>query len=377
MATNFKELDSKYYMPAFSREMMIVRGKGSHVWDSTGKKYLDLVAGIAVCSTGHCHPEVTAAIVKQAQILIHCSNLYYIPGQAELAEKLSKASELGKVFFTNSGAESNDAALKLARITTGRKNFVSFEHDFHGRTIGSLACTHKPEIRVPFEPLGIPCEFAPYGDLEKVKELVTKDTAGVIFEPVQGETGVIIPPNDFLPGIRDICDDAGALMICDEVQTGMGRTGKWFAYQHTKVRPDIISLAKGIASGFPMGAIIAKEGVEFQKGQHGSTFAGSPLACAAANATFDVLQKTLPSVEKKGERFKTKLDSKLDPRVLGLMIGFTAGDNAQKIAKYCLENNVLVNVAGGENIRLVPPLTIEPRDIDTAVKVINEAVNSV
>ena len=230
-----KELDEKYYMPAFGRDMEIVLGKDCHVWDSTGKKYLDLVAGIAVCSTGHCHPAVTTAICKQAQTLIHCSNLYYVPGQAELAEKLSKASGLGKVFFGNSGAEANDAAMKLAIRATGRHEFVSFEHDFHGRTVGSLACTHKPAIREPFEPLGIPCKFSPYGDIEALKEFVTKKTAAVILEPIQGETGVIIPPDDFLPGVRDICDDAGALMICDEVQTGMGRTGKWFAFQHSSI----------------------------------------------------------------------------------------------------------------------------------------------
>lgn len=372
---NFKELDEKYYMPAFGRDMMIVRGNGSYVWDSEGNKYLDLVAGIAVCSTGHCHPEVSAAICKQANVLIHCSNLYYVPGQAELAEKLSKASGLGKVFFSNSGAEANDAAIKLAKVRTGRSEFVSFEHDFHGRTIGSLACTHKPGIREPFEPLGIPCKFGPYGDLEALKELVTKKTAAVIFEPVQGETGVIIPPSDFIPGIRDLCDDTGALMICDEVQTGMGRTGKWFAYQHAKVEPDIISLAKGIASGIPMGAIIAKDGVEFTKGEHGSTFAGGPIACAAGNATFNVLQKALSQVTKMGEKFRQGLID-VNPRVIGLMVGFTAGEKAPKIAEYCKEHGVLVNVAGGENIRIVPPLTIQMKEIDSAVKVINEAVSS-
>jgi acetylornithine/N-succinyldiaminopimelate aminotransferase len=192
-----KELDEKYYMPAFGRDMEIVRGKGSYVWDSTGKKYLDLVAGIAVCNTGHCHPAVTGAICRQAQTLIHCSSLYYIPGQAEFAAKLSAASGLGKVFFGNFGAEANDGAIKLAIRSTGRHEFTSFEHDSHGRTVGSLACTHKPDIRVPFEPLGIPCTFIPYGAVEALKGCVTKKTTAVIFEPIQGETGVIIPPNDF------------------------------------------------------------------------------------------------------------------------------------------------------------------------------------
>ncbi|MDV0444434.1 acetylornithine/succinylornithine family transaminase [Methanorbis rubei] len=371
-----KDLDAKYYMPAFGRNMEIVRGKGSHVWDSTGNKYLDLVAGIAVCSTGHCHPAVTAAICKQAQMLIHCSNLYYVPGQAELAAKLSKASELGKVFFSNSGAEANDAAIKLAIRHTGRHEFVSFEHDFHGRTVGSLACTHKPAIREPFEPLGVPCKFSPYGDLEALKSVVTKKTAAVIFEPIQGETGVIIPPEDFIPGIRDICDDAGALMVCDEVQTGMGRTGKWFAFQHSSVKPDIISFAKGVASGIPMGGIIARDGLEFTAGEHGSTFAGGPIACAAGLATFDVIKSALPRVAAKGERFRSGLAG-LNPRARGLMVGFTAGEKAPAIADYCREHGLLINVAGGVNVRLVPPLIIENREIDQAVGIINEAADSV
>ncbi len=372
---NYKELDAKYYMPCFGRTMEIVKGSGCNVWDSEGNKYLDLVAGIAVCSTGHCNPVVVDAICKQAHELIHCSNLYYVPGQAELAEKISKASGLGKVFFGNSGAEANDAAIKLAKIRTGKKNFVSFTHDFHGRTIGSLAVTHKPAIREPFEPLGTPCVFPEYGDLEALKSAVTKDTAGVIFEPIQGETGVIIPNNDFLPGIRDICDDAGAMMICDEVQTGMGRTGKWFAFQHSNIKPDIISIAKGIASGVPMGAIVARDGLEFEKGEHGSTFAGGPIACAAGNATYGVIESVLPGLAAKGQLFKEGL-SRFNPRVRGLMIGFTLGETAAALAAECKKRGVLINVAGDGNIRLVPPLIISDTEIAHAVEVINESADS-
>ncbi|MDO5845662.1 MAG: acetylornithine/succinylornithine family transaminase [Methanocorpusculum sp.] len=372
---NDKELDTKYYMPCFGRSMKIVKGSGCDCWDDEGNKYLDLVAGIAVCSTGHCNPAVVDAICKQAHELTHCSNLYYVPGQAELAEKLSQASGLGKVFFGNSGAEANDAALKLAKLRTGRKNFVSFTHDFHGRTIGSLAVTHKPAIREPFEPLGTPCTFAEYGDLESLKAAVNKDTAGVIFEPIQGETGVIIPNDDFLPGIRDICDDAGAMMICDEVQTGMGRTGKWFAFQHSSVKPDIISIAKGIASGVPMGAIVAREGLEFTKGEHGSTFAGGPIACAAGNATFGIIEKILPTIAAKGELFREGL-GRFNPRVRGLMIGFTLGTAAAPLAEACKKAGVLINVAGEGNIRIVPPLVISDAEIKRAIEVINEAADS-
>ncbi len=372
---SYKELDEKYFMPCFGRSMQIVKGEGCTVYDDAENSYLDLVAGIAVCSTGHCHPKVVSAICSQAQKLIHCSNLYYVEGQAELAEKLSKASGMGKVFFGNSGAEANDAALKLAKVRSGRDNFVSFTHDFHGRTIGSLAVTHKPAIREPFEPLGTPCSFAEYGDLESVKNLVTKDTAGVILEPIQGETGVIIPDDDFLPGVRDICDDAGAYMIVDEVQTGMGRTGEWFAFQHSKVQPDIISIAKGIASGFPMGAIVAREGLEFTRSEHGSTFAGGPIACAAGLATYDVISEVLPDVSAKGEIFREGL-ARFNPRVRGLMIGFTIGDRAGELAAECQKNGVLINVAADGNIRLVPPLVISTEEIARAVEVINEAADT-
>jgi acetylornithine/N-succinyldiaminopimelate aminotransferase len=366
----FKQLDERYYMPAFSRDMAIVKGKGAKVWDAEGKEYLDCVAGIAVCSTGHCHPAVVKALCDQAHELIHCSNLYYIPHQGELAKKLVEVTGMHKAFFSNSGAEATDGALKLARVRTGKKKFVAFTHGFHGRTVGSLAVTHKPAIREPFEPLGMKSTFVEYGDLEGLKKVVDSDTAGVIVEPIQGEAGVIIPPDSFFEGIREICDKAGALMIVDEVQTGMGRTGKWLAIQHTKVKPDIVTLAKGIASGFPMGALMAREGLEFQKSEHGSTFAGGPLACATALATLKVIEEVLPSVAGKGERFRTGL-AKYTPRVRGLMIGLTVGDTCPDIQKKCAEAGLIVNCAADGNLRLVPPLVISDAEIDTAVKVLN------
>ncbi|MFA5001363.1 MAG: acetylornithine/succinylornithine family transaminase [Methanolinea sp.] len=368
---DYRALEARYYMPAFSRDIMIVRGKGSRVWDAEGKEYLDCVAGIAVCSTGHCHPAVTKAICEQAKRLIHCSNLYYVPGQAELAQKLVERTEMAKAFFSNSGAEASDGALKLARVRTGRKKFVAFTHGFHGRTIGSLAVTHKPGIREPFEPLGMARTFVEYGDAEGLRKAVDSDTAGVIVEPIQGEAGVIIPPDSFFGDIREICDRTGALMIVDEVQTGMGRTGKWLAIQHTGVIPDIITLAKGIASGFPMGALLAREGLEFKKSEHGSTFAGGPLACAAALATLQVIEEILPSISGKGERFRTNL-SKYNPRVRGLMIGMTVGDRCGAVQKQCAERGLLVNCAADGNLRLVPPLIISDEEIDQACTIIRE-----
>ncbi|MFA4861556.1 aspartate aminotransferase family protein [Methanoregula sp.] len=371
--SQMKALDERYYMPAFSREIAIVKGEGSKVWDADGKEYIDCVAGIAVCSTGHCHPAVVKAICDQAHQLIHCSNLYYVPHQGEVAKKLVEVTGMHKAFFSNSGAEATDGALKLARVRTGRKKFIAFTHGFHGRTIGSLAVTHKPAIREPFEPLGMVKTFVEYGDLEGLKKAIDSDTAGVIVEPIQGEAGVIIPPDSFFEGIREICDKSGALMIVDEVQTGMGRTGKWLAMQHTKVQPDIVTLAKGIASGFPMGALVAREGLEFKKSEHGSTFAGGPLACAAALATAGVIEKVLPEVSRKGERFAQGL-APYNPRVRGLMIGVTLGDRCPEVQKKCAEEGVLVNCAADGNLRLVPPLTISDAEIDSVVKVINGAL---
>jgi acetylornithine/N-succinyldiaminopimelate aminotransferase len=372
----FKDLDERYYMPAFSRDMALVEGNGATVRDAEGREYIDCVAGIAVCSTGHCHPAVVEAICRQAKTLIHCSNLYYVPHQGELAKKIVMITGQQKAFFSNSGAEATDGALKLARVRTGKKKFVAFTHGFHGRTIGSLAVTHKPAIREPFEPLEPKCSFVDFGDLEGLKKAVDGDTAGILVEPIQGEAGVIIPPDGFLEGIREVCDRAGALMIADEVQTGMGRTGKWLAIQHTDAVPDIVTLAKGIASGFPMGALAARDGLEFKKGEHGSTFAGGPVACAAALATIGVIEGLLPDVGRKGERFRQGL-AKYNPRIRGLMIGITVGEKCPEVQKICAEQGVLVNCAADGNLRLVPPLVISDAQIDRVVGVIDGALGQV
>jgi len=372
---NYRELDLKYYMPAFSRDTMIVKGSGCTVTDAEGNNYIDLVAGIAVCSTGHCHPEIVRAIQEQAAELIHCSNLYYVPHQAKLAEELVNLSGLSKAFFSNSGAEANEAAFKLARIATGKREFIACEDGFHGRTMGSLACTHKPAIREPFLPLEPRCTFIPYGDADAIKHAITKDTAGVILEPIQGEAGVIIPPAGYLDEAREICDDRDVLLILDEVQTGMGRTGKWFAYQHDKVKPDIVSLAKGIASGFPMGAIIAREDLEFSKSEHGSTFAGGPLACAASLATISVLKEIIPSVGKKGQKLEKALSAH-NPRVKGLIAGISVGDACGAVQQYCKKEGVLINCAAHGNLRIIPPLVITEEEIDQVCGVIDAAIRA-
>ena len=368
-----KAIEARYYQPVFTRDLKIVRGEGAKVWDAKGKEYIDCVAGIAVVSTGHCHPAVVGAICRQAGELIHCSNLYYVPGQAELARELSEITGLGKVFLTNSGTESTEAAIKLAKVRTGRKRFVAFTHGFHGRSTGALAVTHKPAIREPFLPLEPECSFVDFGDLDGVRKAVTEETAGVFIEPVQGEAGVIIPPEGFIAGVREICDDRGALLIDDEVQSGMGRTGKWLAIEHEGVAPDIVTLAKGIGSGFPMGALVARDGLEFKPGEHGSTFAGGPLACAAALATIGVIREILPTVIPKGERFRRGL-AEFNPRVRGLMVGVSVGARCPEVQKRCAARGVLVNCAADGNLRLVPPLVIRDDEIDAAIGVIHEAL---
>ena len=370
---HFRDLDARYYMPAFSRTMQIVKGAGSKVWDAEGNEYIDCVAGIAVCSTGHCHPAVVEAICRQAHELIHCSNLYYVPHQPELAKKLTEITGLSKAFLVNSGAEANEAAIKLARIATGKKKFVAFRDCFHGRTMGSLAVTHKPAIREPFEPLEPKCTFVDYGDADALRNAVDEQTAGVFVEAVQGEAGVILPPEGFLREVREICDEKGALMIADEVQTGMGRTGAWLAIHHYGVQPDIVSLAKGMASGFPTGAIVAREGFEFTAGQHGSTFAGGPLASAAALATIGVIEEVLPGVAGKGARFIKGLAA-YNPRAVGLMIGITVGERCAEVQKACARQGLLVNCASHGNLRLVPPLTITEEEIDRAIEVLHAAL---
>lgn len=370
---NFRELDARYYQPVFTREIQLVKGRGARVWDQDGNEYIDCVAGIAVCSTGHCHPEVVRAICFQSWELIHCSNLYYVPHQAELAETLCRITGCEKVFLANSGAEATEAAIKLARVATKRKKFVAFTHGFHGRTMGSLALTHKPAIREPFEPLEPGCTFVEYGNLEALEQAVDRETAGVIVEPIQGEAGVIIPPEGFIRGVREVCDQKDALMIADEIQTGMGRTGRWLAVQHDRVEPDIVLLAKGIASGFPMGAMLARGGLEFRKGEHGSTFGGGPLACATARATIQVIEGLLPWVGEKGELFRRILE-RHSPRVRGLMIGITAGGRCTEVQRRCMEQGVLINCAADGNIRLVPPLVITGEEIGRAARVIDEAL---
>ncbi len=371
----------KYIFNTYTRQpIAIQKAYGAVVIDVNGKEYIDCVAGIAVNNVGHCHPAVVEAIKQQAEELIHVSNLYYTEQQALLAEELVNLTEIDRVFFCNSGTEAVEGALKLARKATGKKEFIAAEHAFHGRTRGALSVTHKEKYRKPFEPLA-PAVFVPYNDADAIRAAITEDTAGVILEPLQGEAGVIIPSDKYLREVREICDETGILLMLDEVQTGFGRTGKWFAREYSGIEPDIMTLAKAIGGGFPMGAMLAREDVaaNFERGDHASTFGGNALSCAAALANIEVIKKE-KLVARSGELgayFMKKLKS-LDKdyvkeiRGKGLMVGMELSIKCEDIVSRARELGVLLNCTSDSVLRFVPPLTITREQLDAVAGVIDE-----
>jgi acetylornithine/N-succinyldiaminopimelate aminotransferase len=376
------EKDSKYVMQTYGRQPLVLsKGNGAVVQDIHGKAYIDCVAGIAVNNVGHCHPAVVSAIQAQVENLLHVSNLYYTEIQAELAETLVSITGMDRVFFCNSGAESVEAAMKLARLASGKSAFVAAEHSFHGRTIGALSVTHKSMYRDPFMP-PVSCEttFVPYSDVEAIKQAVSEKTAAVILEPIQGEGGVNIPDPEYLKEVREICDETETLLIFDEVQTGFGRTGTWFCKEHFGVEPDIMSMAKAIGGGFPMGAIAAREGISFERGQHASTFGGGPLACAAALASIKVIEEEglLKRAKETGTYFMGKLRSMdrhdvAEVRGKGLLIGVEINYPCSKFVDFGRENGVLLNCTSDSVLRFVPPLVITKEQIDLVVDVLEQA----
>jgi acetylornithine/N-succinyldiaminopimelate aminotransferase len=375
-----KKREAEAIFQTYTRQdAVLVRGAGAKVWDSEGKEYLDFVAGIAVNNVGHCHPDVVEAIKRQAETLIHTSNLYYTENQVLLAEELKRLTGMNRTYFCNSGAEGVEAALKLTRRATGKAKIVAAERAFHGRTLGALGATYKTAYREPFRPLN-EAVFVPYNDVEALKAAVTKETGAVILEPVQGEAGVYVPDPDYLKAARQICDDAGALLIFDEVQTGFGRTGRWFAKDHSGVQPDIITLAKALAGGLPMGAMLAQESVSeaFQRGDHGSTFAGGALVSAAALASIEVIKKErlVQRSEEMGAYLCAEL-KKLGPREIrgqGLMVGLDLDADCKALVEKASQNGVLINSTGDHTIRLIPPLVVTRDQIDRVVKVIGESL---
>jgi len=369
------------------RDRVITRGKGALVWDINGNEYIDCTGSYGVAVVGHCHPKVVEAIQKQAEKLIACHASFYNDARSELLQKLIGLAPKGmdRVFLSNSGAESVECAIKLARKYSGKPEIIAMMGAFHGKTMGALSATWKKKYRDPFLPLVPGFKHVPPNNLERVKAAITDETGAVLVEPVRGEGGVLLPSDDFLPGLREICDEKGVLLIFDEVQTGFGRTGKVFACEHWNVVPDILCLAKSVAGGLPMGATFAKEEVmaAFQRGEHSSTFSGNPLVCAAASAAIDVLvEEKLPErAATLGGYFKGKLDGLAEKykivrevRGLGLMIGMELRFDVYNILLDCMEQGVLVLDAGRNVVRFLPPLVIEKGQIDKVVEVLDSAL---
>lgn len=377
------EHEQRYIMPTYRRQpLVITEGSGARVKDITGREYLDCVGGIAVNAVGYSHPAVVKAIQAQAALLMHVSNLYYTEPQVALAAQLTARTGMAKAFFCNSGAESMEAALKLAGKQTGRSGFIAAEQAFHGRTLSTLSATYEQKYRRPFAPLLLKTvTFVPYNDAEAIRKAITGETAAVILEPIQGEGGIRIPAPGYLNEVREICTEHDVLLILDEVQTGFGRTGKWFGKDYDGVEPDIMTLAKAMGAGFPIGAMLAREGLEFGPGEHASTFGGNPLACATALASLRVIEAE-GLVERSRElgsyvleRARSMLASRAvvrDIRGKGLMIGIELRRPCGDIVAKALERGVLINCTADTVLRLVPPLVIPKADLDTVLALLEE-----
>ena len=366
-------------------EVNIVSGSGCYLTADNKKRYLDFIGGIATNVLGHAHPVITKAVRKQIGVLAHVSNLYASPVSLELARKLIEMTgdPEARVFFCNSGAEANESALKLSR-KTGRTRIVSTLGSFHGRTMGALSLTGQAAKRDLFAPIIEEVKYVPYGDIAAMRKAITKKTAMVIVEPIQGENGVITPPAGYLKGIREICDETGTLFVIDAIQTGMGRTGFWFGYEHEEIKPDVITLAKGIGGGLPLGAMIALGAAAklFKPGEHGSTFGGNPVSCAAGLAAISEIEKK--SLNEKalelGEYLKENLldiAGVSEVRGRGLLIGIGIEKPwANEIANYLLAKGVLVNSPNVHTIRLAPPLIVTKKDCDKFIKIFKEVMQN-
>ncbi|MFQ5916276.1 MAG: aspartate aminotransferase family protein [Candidatus Binatia bacterium] len=385
-------LTHRYVANTYARfPIALVQGKGAKVWDADGKEYIDFVSGIAVNSLGHNYPAVVRAIERQARTLIHVSNLYHIGPQSELARELCRHSFADRVFFCNSGAEANEAAIKLARrygaeCLGGRYEILSALNSFHGRTLATLTATGQEKVRHGFDPLPLGFRQVPYNDLRAVEGAVGEETVAVLVEPIQGEGGVVLPKEGYLEGLRELCDAKGMLLIFDEVQVGMGRTGKLFAYEHFGVKPDIMTLAKALGGGLPIGAMLAKEEVarSFVPGTHASTFGGNPLVCSVGVTVLKtLLQKgVLRNCVKMGKILSEGIHSLKDRfrfireiRGRGLILGMEVERDGGQIVAECLEEGLLITCAGNNNVlRFLPPLTIGRRDIDRGLAILEKVL---
>jgi len=386
-------LTEKYVAHTYARfPVALVRGKGARVWDADGKEYLDFVAGIAVNSLGHNHPAVLRAIGRQARRLLHVSNLYHIAPQSELARELVRHSFADKVFFCNSGAEANEAAIKLARRfgverLGGKYEVLSTYNSFHGRTLATLAATGQEKVRAGYNPLPSGFRQVPYNDLRAMEEAIDeKTTAAILVEPIQGEGGVVIPDKGYLQGLRGLCDRRGLLLIFDEVQVGMGRTGKLFAYEHYGVEPDIMTLAKALGGGLPLGAMLAREEVarSFVPGTHASTFGGNPLVCSVGLTVLKTLLQggVLKNCVKMGklllhglQALKERFSLIREVRGKGLIIGMELEQDGSKIVQDCMQQGLLINCTAHKILRFVPPLTVGKKDIEMGLAILEKVLS--
>lgn len=376
-----------------ARKLSFVRGDGTALWDSNGKEYLDFFSGIAVTCLGHNHPAVTEAIVRQAQTLIHTSNLYLIEPQLELAEILCANSFADKWFFCNSGAEANEAAIKIARRYwhqkgTPRPVIFTMKESFHGRTLTTVTATGQPKFHEGFGPLPPGFEYVEYGNIDALRSAMRPDVGAVMLEPIQGESGVRTPSDKFLAAVRQVCDELGALMILDEIQTGVGRTGKFFAYEHAGITPDIVTLAKGLANGVPIGAMGCTEDVAtgFTPGTHGSTFGGNFLATAAAVATVNTILAPgmLEHIAAVGKQFidglkdlQKRSDRIVEVRGRGLMVGVRLSGPAAAVIANMIESGIVCGPAGGEVVRFLPPYIVTQADVDRVLRAFETALETV
>lgn len=379
--------DRSHVIQTYGRmPLVLVRGEGVKVWDSEGRAYYDFLSGLGVNSLGHCHPRIVAAVREQVGRLIHVSNLYYTLPQVELAERLSRLFGEGRCFFCNSGTEAVEAAIKLAKKAKGRHQFVAMQNSFHGRTCGALTATGQEKYRKDFEPLLPGFSYAPFNDLDAVKALVTDRTAGIIVEPVQGEGGVYIAQQGFLEGLRRLADETGAALIFDEVQCGLGRTGRVFCFEHYGVQPDVVCMAKALAGGLPMGAIVATAalGEAFTRGNHASTFGGNPLACSAALATLDVLcadgfldrvRSLSAQVVSWIEEFHRRRGGIREIRAKGFMFGVEIESPvAVQVVAKAREKGLLANAIGDRILRLLPPLIATESDLREGFDILRSAI---
>jgi len=392
--SNWQELDRKYLMNTYKRmPVTLVRGEGARVWDERGKEYIDFVAGVAVNVLGHAHPAIVDALSEQARTLIHTSNHFHTVPQIHLAKLLIENSCYDKVFFCNSGAEASEGAVKLARRygklhLNGAYEVITATNSFHGRTLAMVAATGQPKLQEPYTPLPEGFINVEYDTIDAIKKASGRKTCAVMLEAIQGEGGVNVPHDGYLKEVRSWCDEQGILLILDEIQTGMGRTGTLFAYQHCGIEPDIITLAKGLGGGFPIGAFLAKEKASvFGPGDHGSTFGGNPLACSAGYATVKYIleHNVVENCQQIGDYLKASLEglkasfeSVVEVRGRGLLLALElSSDIADSVVKACLEDGLLLNAVKPNAVRFMPPLIISKRDVDKAMGILERVLTRV